>query len=139
MSGLIAGGEMSEKRTVRSVTTEADREYGRKVCSEFTVQELFELPIAEKLVRMTVQRTIQDVIAECDIAFCPYCKFVEGIESVMSDDPLRAALDHARENDVTCFAQYDKYYAIVPSFKSDMKGWIDAVQVWDQMRMEGAR
>ncbi len=127
---------MRKRETVRRGTTEADREYGRRVCSEFTEKELFELPTAEKLAQMTVQRTIAEVIAECDIAFCPYCKFVEGIESVMSDDPLKAALDHARENDVNCFVQYDKYYAIVPSFKSDMKGWINAFKMWDQMKME---
>ncbi len=129
---------MSKERTVRRVTTEADREHGRKVCAGFSEKELFELPTAEKLARMTVQRSIADVIAECDIAFCPYCKIVEGIESVMSDDPLKAALDHARENDVNCLAFYDKYYAIVPSFKSDMKGWGDAFNVWNQMRIEGA-
>ena len=126
-------------KTDRKITGTAEHEYAKKVCEAFTEKELFELPIAEKMAKMTIQRTIADVISECDIAFCPYTKLVEGIESVMSDDPLKSALDHARENDVTCFAQYDKYYAIVPSFKSDMKGWIDAFTAWDRMRMEAAR
>lgn len=127
---------MSFGRSIRSDSGAAKRVYGRKVCRGFTEQELFELPVAEKLVRMTVQRTIQEVIADCDIAFCPYGKLVEGMESIMADDPLKAALDHARKNDVTCFVQYDKYYGIVPSFKSDMKGWSDAFKLWDQMQME---
>ena len=108
------------------------------MCREFSEKELFELPVEEKLARMTRQRSIQDVIAECDIAFCQYGKFVDGLETVNADDPLRAALDHARENDVKCFMQYDKYYGIVPSFKTDMKGWGDAFNVWDQMRLERA-
>lgn len=127
---------MSKRRTVRRVTGAEDREYGRKVCADFSEEELFGLPTAEKLARMTVQRTIQEIIAECDIAFCPWCKFVDGLETIHADDPLKAALDHARKNDVTCFVQYGEYYGIVPSFKSDMKGWGDAFKVWDQMRHE---
>lgn len=127
---------MNRIQKTRKVTGTAEHEYARKVVKKFSEKELFELPIGEKLARMTIQRSIQDVIAECDIAFCPHCKFVDGLETINADDPLRAALDFARENDVTCFVQYDKYYAIVPSFKSDMKGWIDAVNAWDRIRLE---
>lgn len=112
--------------------------HGRKVCKQFSEKELFELPVEAKLARMTLQRTVDEVAAECDIAFCEHCKFVEQLETRNSDDPLRAALDHARENDVTCFVQYGDYFGKVPSFKSDMKGWIDAFKVWDQMRLERA-
>lgn len=127
---------MSKSRTIRRVTGTAEQEYAKKVCGEFTEKELFELPIAEKLAAMTIQRTILDVIAECDIAFCPHGKFVGALETINTDDPLKAALDHARENDVNCFVQYDKYYTIVPSFKSDMKGWINSFNLWDRIQME---
>ena len=124
------------KRLNRVITSAAEQAYAQEVVEKFSEKELFELPLGEKLAAMTIQRSIQDVIAECDIAFCPYGKVVEGIEYIMSDDPLKATLNHARKNDATCFAQYDKYYAIVPSFKSDMKGWINSFNAWDRMRME---
>ena len=112
--------------------------FAEKVCKRFTEKELFELPIEEKLSRMSIPQTVAQVAAECDIAFCEYCRFVEQLETINVDDPFRAALDHARENDVTCFVQYGKYYGKVPSFKRDMKGWVDAFKVYDQMRMEQA-
>lgn len=117
-------------------TFESRREYGREVCGRFSVKELFELPVEIKLCRMTIQRDINDVAAECDIAFCDHGKFMEPLETINSDDPFKAALDHARDNDVTCFVQYGDYFGKVPSIKSDMKGWGDALKVWDQMRIE---
>lgn len=123
----------------RVVRTFRDRqEYGRRVCKRFTDKELFELPVETKLARMTIQRSVSAVAAECEIAFCDHLTVVETLETTRCDDPLRASLDHAREYDVTCFVQYGDYFGKVPSTKSDIKGWVDALKVWDQMRIERA-
>lgn len=123
----------------RMVRSYQDRRgHGRKVCKEFSEKELFELPVEVKLARMSLQRTVDEVAAECDIAFCDHCVFVGKLETINIADPLKAALDHALENDVMCFVQYGDYFGKVPSFKSDMKGWSDAFKLWDQMRLERA-
>lgn len=80
--------------------------------------------VIENLAAMSVQRDFEEVKNECDAAFGE--QFGDG-------DPLRAALDHAREYDVKCLVVQDDWFMIVPSFKTNMGGWVQCLKIWESI------
>ena len=89
--------------------------------------------VIDNLKAMSERRDLEEVAAECDGAFS---------EEFGDADPLRAALDHAREYNVKCLVVQDDWFMIVPPFKTNMRGWINCLKIWEsideQKRIEKA-
>lgn len=80
--------------------------------------------VIENLKAMSEQRSLEDVAKECQVTF----SYESG-----DIDPLRSALDHAKEYDVKCLVIQDDWFMIVPSMESDLKGWTDCLRIWESI------
>ena len=90
--------------------------------------------ILENLKTMSEQRDIADVAAECDIAFNQGSGEIQGLKIITAKDPLKAAIDYAsKENDITCLVVMHTWFCTVPSRKTDLRGWLNSLKVWDSI------
>lgn len=80
--------------------------------------------VIENLKAMSEQRSLKGAMAECGAAFD--VKFGDV-------DPLRSALDHAKEYDVKCLVIQDDWFMIVPPFKTNMGGWVQCLKIWESI------
>lgn len=76
---------------------------------------------------MTPQRPLEEVAAECDIAFSRYPK---DVPVVITKEPFRDALDYAKEYGLTCLVHFHGFYTIVyPDAR-----WMRALSMYHEMK-----
>jgi len=90
--------------------------------------------ILENITAMSRPRDIEDVAKECDIAFNQGGGKIYGLVVIKAKEPLRAAIDCAYHNDVTCLVIEHTWFCKVPSRKSNLKGWLDSLKFWENLK-----
>ncbi len=90
--------------------------------------------VLENLKAMSEQRDIADVAKECDVAFNQGSGEIHGLKVITAKDPLKAAIDYASEvSGVVCLVVEHSWFGTVPSRKTDLKGWLNSLKVWDSI------
>ncbi|MCK4819508.1 hypothetical protein KA005_27320 [bacterium] len=89
--------------------------------------------ILENLKAMSVQKSLAEVAAGCDIAFCRYSKEIEGLKVINASDPLRAAIDFAAEHNKTCLVHEHDWFGVVPPRQHDMRRWLNCLRLWESI------
>ena len=87
--------------------------------------------IIEQLAEITPQRPLEEVFAECDIAFSRYPK---SIPVIITKEPYKMALNIALEYKITCLVHFHGSFTVV---YSDAR-WMRCLRVY-QLLQEKAR
>jgi hypothetical protein len=82
--------------------------------------------LIEGLIRLTPQRPLEEVAAECDIAFSRYPKTIP-VE--IRQDPFRAALDCSRREKKKCLVVFHRFFTVVyPDAR-----WMRSLRLYEEM------
>lgn len=83
--------------------------------------------IIEQLEEITPQRSLEEVFAECDIAFSRYPK---SIPVIITKTPFKMALDYALEYKLTCLVHFHGSFSVVyPDAR-----WMRCLRVYQLMQ-----
>jgi len=81
------------------------------------------------LAKLTEQRDIHEVAAECDVVFTDNTAKIPGD---YVDDPFKSALEAAREDGITCLAVFGDFFLKVKPNAT----WMQALRLYQELRIQ---